>query len=328
MIAFDARWIGQHGIGRFAKEIHERILFGFNYDDDNNPTGMFSAFQLGSWLKRSGARALYSPGYIPPINANIPYVFTIHDLNHLEMPYNSSKSKRVYYSTVILPGLHRSYRIVTVSEYAKNRIIAWSGCSPEKIIVSCNGVSNTFNNYTKPAAPGYSYLFCCSNRKGHKNEARLLEAYSLSGVYNQMKLVFTGDADRNVKKIIKSLRLDSSVVFTGKVSENELAGWYRGAVATVFPSLYEGFGLPVIESMACGTPVVTSNTTSIPEVGGDAALYVNPLSVEDISSGIKKVVNDNSLRKQMEEKGLERASLFTWDRASKIVQNAIQGMLN
>lgn len=327
MIAFDARWIGQHGIGRFASEIAKRLLFGFNYDDANNPAGMFSAFQLGRWLKYSDAKALYSPGYIPPVGVNIPYVFTIHDLNHLDISHNSSRAKRAYYRTVILPGLHRSCRIVTVSEFSKKQIIAWSGCSPDKIIVSCNGVSDTFNNYAKPASSAYSYLFCCSNRKGHKNEVRLLEAFKLSGVYNQLKLVFTGDSDRAINTKIKSLRLESAVVFAGKVSETKLAGLYRGAVATVFPSLYEGFGLPVIESMACGTPVVISNTTSLPEVGGDAALYVNPLSVEDISSKIKRIVGDNTLRKEMEQKGLERASLFTWDRASEMVQYAIQGML-
>lgn len=326
--AYDARWIGLHGIGRFASEIAKRHHFGLQFTGRGNPAGMFSAFELGRWLKRTGAKGLYSPGYIPPIGSNIPYVFTIHDLNHLDVSHNSSMAKRLFYRTVILPGVHRAYRIVTVSEYAKKRIIAWSGCAPDKVMVSCNGVSEVFREDVKPAMPGYHYIFCCSNRKGHKNEVRLLEAFRLSALYNELKLVFTGEVDSNIAFRINKLNLNNAVVFTGKISEAELACWYSGAIATVFPSLYEGFGLPVIESMACGTPVVTSNITSLPEVGGDASIYVNPYSVESIASGIKQVVGDNALRNRMKEKGMQRASLFTWDRATENVQKALQGMLS
>jgi glycosyltransferase involved in cell wall biosynthesis len=327
MLAYDARWMGSHGIGRFAAEIAQRIPFGLQFTEGKNPASMFSAFELGNWLRRSGRKGLYSPGYIPPIGTNVPFVFTIHDLNHLDVPHNSSRAKRLFYRTVILPGVHRAYRIVTVSEFAKQRIISWSGCTPDKVIVTCNGVSEVFLQYSEPIKLGYEYLFCCSNRKGHKNEDRLLAAFKLSALYKELKLVFTGDVDEKIAARINMLGLEASVVFTGRVSEAELAAWYRGAIATVFPSLYEGFGLPVIESMACGTPVVTSNTTSLPEVGGDAVLYVDPMSVESIAEGIKRIVGDNALRNRMQEMGKERVSFFTWERSEISVRNALTGMI-
>lgn len=327
MLAYDARWIGQHGIGRFATEIAERLSFDLHFTKQANPSSIFSSFDLASWIRKSGATGLYSPGYIPPSGSGIPFVFTIHDLNHIDVSHNSSQLKRLYYQYVILPGVHRARHIITVSQYSKQRIVEWSGCVPEKVVVACNGVSAVFIEQGMQAKPGYPYLFCCSNRKGHKNEARLLEAFKSSRLNNEMKLVFTGTCDESSSAKITNLGLTDRVVFTGKISESDLAAWYRGAVATVFPSLYEGFGLPVIESMACGTPVVTSNTTSLPEVGGDAAIYVDPLSIDSIVHGMIRVVHDSSLRKNMQNRGIERAAMFTWDRAANVVYTTLEEML-
>jgi len=328
MLAYDARWIGSHGIGRFASEIADRIHFDAYFENKGNPASVLSSFELGVWVRKSGTKALYSPGYIPPSGITIPFVFTIHDLNHIDVSYNSSRLKRLYYRQVILPGVHRAKRVITVSEYSKQRIIEWSGCSPEKIVVACNGVSQAFIDKGYSMSPGYPYLFCCSNRKGHKNEARLLEAFKLSGLYLQMKLVFTGLADDASFVKIEELGLNDRVVYTGKIKEIDLAAWYRGAVATVFPSLYEGFGLPVIESMACGTPVVTSDTTSLPEVGGIAALYVDPLSVESIAHGISTVVHDSALREDMKMRGMHHVAQFTWDRAVSSVRSTLEGLID
>ena len=190
-----------------------------------------------------------------------------------------------------------------------------------------NGVTTVFNDAVEPMKPGYTYIFCCSNRKGHKNEPRLLQAFQKSGLSNQLKLVFTGKSDEESSNLINKLNLEASVVFTGQVSEETLASWYKGAIVTAFPSLYEGFGLPLIESMACGTPVIASNTTCLPEIGGDAGYYVDPLSVDSIAEGLKHVVGDESLRKEMREKGLSRAKLFTWDRTASLVSDALKGMI-
>ncbi|MCU1756083.1 glycosyltransferase family 4 protein [Pseudomonas helleri] len=325
-VIFDSRWIGSHGIGRFAKEVSERLKFTVNYSSTINPAGLFSAFALGLWATPKRGKSIFSPSYIPPVFSSLPFSFTIHDLNHIDVSHNSSLFKRIYYRTIILPAVKRAYRVLTVSEFSKKKIIDWSGCSPEKIKVVGNGVSEAFNYSAQPICPGYSYIFCCSNRKGHKNEVRLLHAFKKSTLYQEMKLVFTGKPDAEILEAISNLQLEDHVIFTGKVSENDLASWYKGAIMTAFPSLYEGFGLPLIESMACGTPVIASNTTSLPEIGGDAAYYVNPLNVDDIAVGLMHVAKNESLRNQMCEKGLLRAQQFTWDRTANLVSNALKGI--
>jgi glycosyltransferase involved in cell wall biosynthesis len=135
--------------------------------------------------------------------------------------------------------------------------------------------------------------------------------------------VFTGDPSPGMTKCIAEQQMKDRVHFAGVVPEPKLPGLYRGAVALVFPSLYEGFGLPVLEAMACGTPVVTANTTAIPEVAGDAALLVDPTSAEQIANSIEKIVNDNSLRLCLRNKGLARAAQFSWEQTKDRVKQVI-----
>jgi glycosyltransferase involved in cell wall biosynthesis len=139
-----------------------------------------------------------------------------------------------------------------------------------------------------------------------------------------MHLVFTGEPEPEIMKCIEQQRVKERVHFTGIVPEAKLPALYRGANALVFPSLYEGFGLPVLEAMACGTPIVTANTTAMPEVAGDAALLVDPRSVEQIAHAIEQVVNDNSLRLCLREKGVARAAQFSWDRTRERVNEALR----
>ena len=322
-LGYDSRWIGQHGIGRFAGEIHSRLKFEHNYDAANSPTGVFSSYHLGRWLESNKAKGLYSPGYIPPTGTRLPFIFTVHDLNHLDVPHNSSIFKRLYYQQIILPGINKAHRVLTVSEYSKKRIIEWSHCDAQKVHVVGNGVSDNFNSNISPMMPGYPYFFCCSNRKGHKNEPRLLKAFAYSQLGKNFKIVFTGDSDIESNKLINALNLENNVIFTGKISETELAAWYKGALATIFPSLYEGFGLPIIESMACGTPVIASNTTSLPEVGGNSAQYFDPLEIESISASMCEVANNDELRELMRANGLMQVKKFSWDKTAALVSNAL-----
>lgn len=326
-LGYDSRWIGQHGIGRFAAEINNRLVFDYHFNAESSPTDVFSSYYLGKWLKQSGAKALYSPGYIPPSGTNLPFSFTIHDLNHLDVPHNSSVLKKIYYKIVILPAIERASSILTVSEFSKKRIIEWSNCDERKVHVVGNGVSDTFYSEAPPMLPGYSYFFCCSNRKGHKNEQRLLLAFAHSKLGKDIKLVLTGNIDEKTHKAIVKYKLKNQVIFTGKVSEIELSAWYKGAIATVFPTLYEGFGLPIIESMACGTPVIASNTTSLPEVGGKSAHYFDPYSIESISTAMCKMASDSELRSTMRESGFHQAKKYSWDNTAELVKQAIAGMI-
>ena len=325
-IAFDSRWIGQNGIGRFATELQVRLNFTRLFDDASHPASFASSIKLGRWLAGSDAKALYSPGFIPPSGSKVPFIFTIHDLNHIDIEHNSSRLKKLYYQCVIRPAIDRAERVLTVSEFSRGRIIEWAGCDPERVTVVGNGVSDMFHAEVAPMQPGYLYFFCCSNRKGHKNEKRLVQAFHQSGLHHDSKLVFTGTADAALQRLIDRKGLQDQVVFTGRVSEVGLAAWYRGAIATVFPSLYEGFGLPVAESMACGTPVITSQISSMPEVGGDAAMYVDPRDTESISMAMIAVAGSAELSNRLVARGMQQARNFTWDKTASLVSAALNNL--
>jgi glycosyltransferase involved in cell wall biosynthesis len=312
VIYADQRWIGEHGIGRFARQ----VLAGLDYRP--LPLGGHPAAALDAWRLTRALRNLtrddlfFSPGYNTPLFCNAPFVFSIHDLSHIYCPENSSPLIRLYYATVLKRACHRAVRILTVSEFTRGQIIEWSGVPGEKVCnVGC-GVDSVYcpegDSYGLP----FRYLLCVSNRKRHKNEFRVVEAYAKAGLGGEVRLVFTGDSTTELAGCIERHRVTPLVHFTGRVPEEKLPLLYRGAEALVFPSLYEGFGLPVLEAMACGVPVVTSNSTALPEVAGDAALLVEPTSVEEISEAMKRIVSDNSLRQRLRDKGLMRGVDFSW----------------
>jgi glycosyltransferase involved in cell wall biosynthesis len=191
------------------------------------------------------------------------------------------------------------------------------------IVVGC-GVDNKFSPIGPRYNPGYPYLLYVGNRKPHKNIDRLLKAFAQSKLSDDLKLVMSGEPDIDTATLIKELKLEDRVVFVGLIDDDKLPEFYRGAVAFIFPSLYEGFGLPPLEAMACGTPVLTSNVTSIPEVVGDAALMVDPYDVEAIASGIKRLVEDSQLRKELSQKGIARAKLFSWDKTAELTWKVLK----
>jgi glycosyltransferase involved in cell wall biosynthesis len=164
-----------------------------------------------------------------------------------------------------------------------------------------------------------------SNRRGHKNEFRIVQAIARDGISADTRLVFTGSPTAELAECIDRHNVNSRVHFVGVVPDAKLPSLYRSAEALVFPSLYEGFGLPVLEAMACGTPVVTSNLSALPEVAGDAALLVDPTSVEEIADAIRRVLYDTALRQQLRERGLRQAAQFTWESTTGKVQNLLAG---
>jgi glycosyltransferase involved in cell wall biosynthesis len=312
MIYADQRWIGNHGIGRFAREVLAHL--------DYRPVGLASnpAAPLDAWRL---ARALdglnkgdlfFSPGYNTPLYCRAPFIFTIHDLSHIYCPENSNPLIRLYYATIMKRACRRSARILTVSEFTRMQIVEWSGVSREKVCnVGCEvGVSYQpeGDSYGLP----YPYLLCVSNRKRHKNEFRQLAAFAKAAMDPRIHFVLTGNPAPDIMRWIERLGIRQRVDFVGVVPEEQLPALYRGAMALVFASLYEGFGLPMLEAMACGVPVLTSNVTALPEIAGDAALLVDPTSVEQIASGMEKIVKDTSLREQLRAKGLARAAQFSW----------------
>jgi len=323
MIYADQRRIGDHGIGRFARE----VLAHLNYrpiplvSDPDSPLDSWRLTRALSGLTRNDL--FFSPGYNPPLSCPAPFIFTIHDLNHLDRKENSSPLKRLFYATIVMRATHRASKVLTVSEFSRGRIIEWSGVSPEKVVNVRCGVGPEYHPDVPPYELPFPYLVCVSNRKLHKNEFRQVEAFSKSGLSNDIRLVFTGEPTTELVNCIERNHVTQSVHFVGRVPEANLPSLYRSAAALVFVSLYEGFGLPVLEAMACGTPVVTSNTSALPEVAGDAALLVDPTSVEQIAHAMKCIMDDTSLRKRLRETGLQQAARFSWENTITSVQEVI-----
>jgi len=211
-----------------------------------------------------------------------------------------------------------------VSRYTKQDILAWTGVPDEHVVVVGNGVGAAFCPEGRRHAPGYPYLLYASNRKPHKNLPRLLQGLARSGLQRDVRLVLTGAPEAGLSQQITALKLHDRVVYAGQLSDADLVAYYRGALALVCPSLYEGFGLPPLEAMACGTPVVSSNLSALPEVVGDAAVLVDPYNVEAIAWGIRCVVEDSALRQTLYHRGLARAKRFTWEQTAAQVWQVLQ----
>jgi glycosyltransferase involved in cell wall biosynthesis len=320
---YDARWIGNHGIGRFAAELQKLIPGFVRFQARRPPWHALDPILLGAALWRAKPRLFFSPGYNSPLAWPGPFVFTLHDLNHLRIADNSNPAKRAYYRYLIKPACHRAECVLTVSEYSRNEIAQWAAVREDKIVNVGNGVGEPFSPAGEKYDPGYPYLLYVGSRKPHKNLSRLLQAYSIAGVHKEVLLLISGEADPQMATEVNRLGLDRRVVFRDLSADQQLAAAYRGAVAFLFPSLYEGFGLPPLEAMACGTPVLTSNVCSLPEVVGDAALLVDPKEVGDIAHGMNRLVEDREVRGDLSARGLLRAKKFTWAETARKTQQAL-----
>ncbi|MDR3477922.1 MAG: glycosyltransferase family 1 protein [Gammaproteobacteria bacterium] len=328
-ILADGRWNGPHGIGRFSSEILSRLQQTDILNEGPRPLSLKNLLWQPLTLNQQKKHydVYFNPGFNPLLYSPIPFVFTICDLIHLQFPGGNKYLKRLYYETLIKPAAKRAHKILTISEYSKNKIVEWTGIAPADVInVSCGISEHLTPKGTRPDL-AYPYLLHVGNTtKPHKNVARLLKAFAQAHIDPSIRLVLTGSQTSELNAIIQAERLQDRVVFSGVLSEAQLADYYRGATALVFPSLYEGFGLPPLEAMACGTPALTSNLTSLPEVTGDAAILIDPYRVDAIADGIERIVNDTALRQTLIEKGLERAKRYTWGNTSKSVQTVLDNI--
>jgi glycosyltransferase involved in cell wall biosynthesis len=323
MIYADQRWIGYHGIGRFARHVLADLDFR-PVRLRSHPASPLDSLSLARALRELTRNDLFfSPGYNTPLFCGAPFVFTICDLCHIYCPEISSPLIRLYYATILNRACHRASSIVTISEFTRAQIIEWSGVRPEKVVNVRCGVDPAYQPVGESYGLPFPYLLCVSNRRRHKNEFRILEAFAMAALEPEFHLVFTGQRNSDLTSHIERLHLGSRVDFTGVLEETTLPGLYRGAEALIFPSLYEGFGLPLVEAMASGTPVVTSNTTAMPEVAGDAALLVDPTSVEEIAASIRRILRDSTLRIRLRDNGLKRASRFRWSETAAMVRQVL-----
>lgn len=312
-ILADSRWIGLHGIGRFARNVISNTVV-VPWHLKGRPSSPLDGLFLALRMLFLSSKAIYfSPGYNFPFFCRQKFIITVHDLNHIDRPENSSPMKRIYYNYLLRRACARAAKVFTVSEFSKKRIVEWARLNPEHVVNVGNGVESYFSPVGDCFSPGYRYFFCVGNRKFHKNEARVLRAFAALKADIDFRLVFTGAPSEELNAIARELEVDGRIKFLGSVSDNILASLYRGSECLVFPSLYEGFGLPVVEAMACGVPVITSNGTSLSEISGGAAILVDPESIEEISAGMNSVISDPQLKENLVRLGLVRASQFSWD---------------
>lgn len=259
-------------------------------------------YPLGLRRHARGLDVLHGTTFRGPSKSGTPVVLTVHDLALLRYPEAFPRWHRLYGQTILRMTLRAADALVAVSEFTKGEAVSLSGVSSERIRVVPNGVEEIFTP-DGPAAEG-DYVLTVATLEPRKNLARAVEAAQLAGV--ELRVVGArgwGGVD------IPS--------WVGEVPDAELAALYRGARCVLYPSLYEGFGLPVLEAMACGTPVVTSLGTAMEEVAGGAAVLVDPLDVPALAEAIGTA---QARRSELVPRGLERAREFMWSRSADDVE--------
>jgi glycosyltransferase involved in cell wall biosynthesis len=287
-------------------------------------------------LKREGVTLFHAPHYVLPPLVRCRSVVTIHDCIHLMFPqYLPNPAALAYARTSIAMAARRATRVLTVSESSKRDILRFVATPPEKIDVIHNAYDERFG--IEPREEDVvrvrerfqlhdEFVLYAGNVKPHKNLERLIQAFHLvrQRGLDHLKLVIIGDEVSkyaSLRRAVHKHQLHKYVRFLGYLPEETLAVMYRLAGVFVFPSLYEGFGLPPLEAMASGTPVVTSNVSSLPEVAGDAAMLVDPHEPEAIADGIFTVLTDETVRRTLRQKGIERAKQFSWEASVRRVRD-------
>ncbi len=275
-------------------------------------------------IRSADIDVLFSPGNIGPAVTFCPSVAVIHDMVPYERPECFSTIERTALKALFSMTIKTSTRLVTVSGHSKNTMIERLGVDPDKIVVVYNGVDEILLRKA-PARPGIAcspYILTTASDKAYKNIDSLLRALKILKEEDGLeeRLVVSGrlgGLEAGLISLVDELGLTGSVDFPGFVSRDELIDLYHGARAFVFPSLFEGFGLPVLEAMACGAPVASSNAASLPEAVGDAGLLFNPNDPVDIARKTLKLLTDEDLRTKLINKGRKRAAEFSWERAAR-----------
>lgn len=265
-------------------------------------------------------------------------IVTCHDL--IPLVY-----QKKYYSPFLrlnMKGLKKADRIITVSNFSKNDIVRYLGYPEDKIDVIYNAVDHhlyypkrnreILKKYNLPENTKI-ILYVGSEHKRQNLEFLVKGLYEFKKILPEVKLIKIGNpqhpkARKNLLGLVKKLDLEKEVIFTGYVNEEELINWYNAADLFVYPCLYAGFSIPPLEAMACGLATITSNTSSLPEVIGNGGIMINPYDKNQLVKAMYEVLTDENLRKDLIERGLQRAKLFSWERAARQTENVYQKLFS
>ena len=352
-IAIDVRKLHDFGVGTYVRNLLRQLArmdrqteyvllcrpedrdavsaLGDNFSGITERSGGYTISEqltIPARLARAGVTLFHTPHYVLPVLTPTRSIVTIHDCVHLVFPqYLPGRLAHAYARTLLWTAAHRARRILTVSEASKRDILRFLQVPEDKVTVIPNAIDERFD--VAPPADEVMrvreryqlherFVMYAGNVKPHKNLDRLIDAFARlrQNGFDDVQLLITGNEVSRyagLRRAVHRYNLHRHVRFLGFQSEDTLSALYRLADVFVFPSLYEGFGLPPLEAMACGTPVVVSNVSSLPEVVGDAGILVNPYDPESIADGLARVLSDDALRTALRAKGLERARRFSWE---------------
>lgn len=308
----------------FSANVHPVVLF----PQARHPFLWYWWFEISvaRWLNKNKPDLFLSTDGYGCLNSNVSQVIVIHDIAFEHFPEHVSFLARKYYQYFMPRFAAKANRIATVSSFSKQDIVSHYHVSADKIDVVYNGAKEVYKPATdalrisvkQKYADGKNYFVYVGSIHPRKNVKRLLLAFEQfkKETNSDFKLLIVGRKAWNftdVNEAYSKMKFKEDVKFLGHILPNELGEIVASAYAMVYVSLFEGFGIPIVEAMSCQVPVIASNITSMPEAAGDAALLVNPNSVEEISSAMKKMVEDSALRNSLIEKGIIQIKKFSWD---------------
>jgi glycosyltransferase involved in cell wall biosynthesis len=294
-------------------------------------------WMLPVFLRKIKADVFVSPDGFCSLRTKVPQCLVLHDLAFHHHPEFISKSHLSYYQKNTGKFLKKSKVIATVSEYSKQDIVEQYKIDPAKIHVTYNAPSSLFQPLPyeekelvkEKYSAGCEYFIYTGSIHPRKNPINLLKAFSRFKKRQQsnMKLIFAGRLawkTDEFTKLLSTFRFRNDVILTGYLEKNELAKLVASAYALVYPSFFEGFGVPPLEALQCGVPAIVSNNSALPEVGGDAYLYIDPENTDDIAEKLMLIYKDETLRSRLVENGKKRLQLFSWDESAKKMWSCIE----
>lgn len=298
---------------------------------------LWTHLRLNWALRRDRPDLLFVPSHVMPVGCPVPAVVTVHDLGYRHYPAAHRAVDRWYLEWTTRRHAQRATRVVADSAATRDDLCRYYGAETARVRVVYPGRDETLQRVTDPAVLAAlrdrygirgDYLLYLGTLQPRKNLARLVEAFA--GLADRLQLVLAGRPGwlcEDLSVQTERLGLRGRVVMPGYVPPQDKAALLSGALALAFPSLYEGFGMPVLEAMACGVPVLTSNVSSLPEVAGDAALLVDPLSTSAIADGLARLAGDAGLRRTLVERGYRQVQRFSWSAAAAQVWEVFDSLV-
>jgi glycosyltransferase involved in cell wall biosynthesis len=294
---------------------------------------------LAGDMRATGANSAWFPSFAVPESLGLPSVVTVHDLTVFLFPDHHEPDTVAYVARAIEEAARRAERILVDSASTQQDLLHRFPRLTGRVDVAYPGVDESFfhhsdNNgvvalHQRLGLHKGSYFLYVGSIEPRKNLERLIEAYATCAAASDIALVLGGLPRWKSEGVLKRAAAYNGpgrILLPGFIADNELPQLYSNALALVYPSLYEGFGLPPLEAMACGTPVITSRSSSLPEVTGEAAVYVDPENTEELACALDRIAADSALRRSLSTRGLARAAEFTWDRTAQCVLECLKGI--